>query len=41
MGGTVQEQYQFLQRLQAEAVERDKRKRDEQEQVKLQREAMR
>ena len=41
MGGTVQEQYQFLQRLQAEAVERDKRKREEQEQVKLQREAMR
>ena len=41
MGGTVQEQYQFLQRLQAEAVERDKRKREEQEQVKLQKEAMR
>lgn len=41
MGGTVQEQYQFLQRLQAEAVEREKRKREDQQQVKLQKEAMR
>ena len=39
--GGLEEQYRLLQRLQAEAVERERRKREDQEQVKLQKEAMR
>ena len=37
----LEEQYRLLQRLQVEAIEREKKRRDEQEQIKLQKEAMR
>ena len=37
----LKEQYRFFQRLQVEAIEREKKRRDEQEQIKLQKEAMR
>ena len=37
----LEEQYRLLQRLQVEAIEREKKRRDDQEQVKLQKEAMR
>merc|ERR1712106_991775 len=37
----MEDQYKLLQRLQLEAVDREKKRRDEQEQIKLQKEAMR
>jgi hypothetical protein len=39
--GGLEEQYKLLQRLQAEAMEKERRKREDAEQVKLQKEAMR
>ena len=39
--GGLEEQYRLLQRLQQEAVERERRKREDQEQTKLQKEALR